>query len=217
MTSSAYMKEYKAKNKERIKELAAQYRIKNRERLRAYYRDYARKYRQNNKDKINKNNRNYRKTHLEAVRQKARAYYHVYKNINPDKLKSWRASPETLKQKYKNNTHYRLKILCSTRIRKALKGIGVQKAAKTVELIGCSIPQLKEHLEHTFTEGMSWDVFHLLHIDHIKPCCSFDLSHPDEQRKCFHYTNLRMLWASDNWVKVRKDKKLSIHSKILPW
>lgn len=37
--------------------------------------------------------------------------------------------------------------------------------------------------------------------DHINPCASFDLSNPSEQRKCFHYTNLRPLWAKENMSK----------------
>lgn len=39
------------------------------------------------------------------------------------------------------------------------------------------------------------------HIDHIVPCASFDLSKPEEQKKCFHYTNLQALWWRDNIVK----------------
>lgn len=48
---------------------------------------------------------------------------------------------------------------------------------------------------------MSWDNYGERHVDHIKPCAKFDLSKPDEQRACFHYTNLQPLWAKDNIAK----------------
>ena len=35
-------------------------------------------------------------------------------------------------------------------------------------------------------------------IDHIKPCASFDLSDPKEQKHCFFYKNLQPLWGEDN-------------------
>ena len=37
----------------------------------------------------------------------------------------------------------------------------------------------------------------------VRPCATFDLRDAEEQRRCFHYTNLQPLWAADN---VRKWK-----------
>ena len=42
------------------------------------------------------------------------------------------------------------------------------------------------------------------HIDHIKPCDSFDLSNEEDQKKCFHYTNMQPLWALENLSKSNK-------------
>ena len=76
------------------------------------------------------------------------------------------------------------------------------------DFIGCSIDELKEHLSSQFTEGMSWENYGEWHIDHIKPCASFDLSILEEQQKCFHYSNLKPLWALDNLKKGAKEMKV---------
>lgn len=52
---------------------------------------------------------------------------------------------------------------------------------------------------------MTWEKMgKLIHVDHIRPCCSFDLSKPEEQKIAFHYTNLQPLWAADNLSKGSK-------------
>lgn len=48
---------------------------------------------------------------------------------------------------------------------------------------------------------MSWYNRGQWHIDHVKPCAKFDMLDEDEQRECFHYTNLQPLWAHDNLSK----------------
>ena len=42
------------------------------------------------------------------------------------------------------------------------------------------------------------------HIDHHIPIASFNLLKEEEQKKCFHYTNLKPLWAKDNLSKGKK-------------
>ena len=92
--------------------------------------------------------------------------------------------------------------LINTAIRKQF---GV-KASRTNELIGCTVTELRQHLEDQFTNGMDWDNYgrNGWHIDHIRPCASFDLSDPYQQRQCFHYSNLQPLWEADN---IRKGAK----------
>ena len=78
-----------------------------------------------------------------------------------------------------------------------------KKLKHAKELIGCSKEELVKHLESKFDSKMSWDNYGRTgwHIDHIKPCACFDLTDIDQQKKCFNYTNLQPLWASDNCSK----------------
>lgn len=73
----------------------------------------------------------------------------------------------------------------------------------TIRLTGCSIQDLKHYLELQFQPGMTWDNYglHGWHIDHIKPCASFDLTDPEQQKECFYFTNLQPLWAKENRMK----------------
>lgn len=99
------------------------------------------------------------------------------------------------------NIEYKLKHVLKSRIRDALKKHLVNKYRNTNNLTGCTMEELKSHLENQFKEGMTWDNHGDWHIDHIKPCCSFDLTKEEEQKKCFHFTNLQPLWAKDNLSK----------------
>ena len=78
---------------------------------------------------------------------------------------------------------------------------GKSKSASTMELTGCTIEQLMAHLESQFTDGMTWENRGQWHVDHIMPCASFDLTDPEQQRACFHFTNLQPLWAGENLSK----------------
>ena len=73
-----------------------------------------------------------------------------------------------------------------------------------VQTVGCTVQELRRHLESKFTEGMSWANYGKWHLDHIMPCDSFDLFDEAQQKLCFHYSNLQPLWATDNIRKANK-------------
>jgi hypothetical protein len=106
-------------------------------------------------------------------------------------------------KKYKTDPSFRLKACLRGRIISVLKGR--IKSKPTLKLLNApNIEFVWKHLEKSFKPGMTKENHGLWHIDHIKPCSSFDLSKPEEQAKCFHYTNLQALWAYENLSKYNK-------------
>lgn len=99
------------------------------------------------------------------------------------------------------NPYYAIRHRIEVRIAEALKFASSRKSTKTAELLGCSISDYKKYLESKFLPTMSWTNRQLWHIDHIKPCSSFDLKDLQQQKICFHFTNTCPIWKSDNLQK----------------
>ena len=101
------------------------------------------------------------------------------------------------RKKYAEDLEFRISHLIRGRLYMALKAKGVRKTTSTLKLCGCSLEKLKQHIENQFYDGMSWEKKNF-HIDHMEPCVLFNLADEEEQRKCFHYTNLKPEWPSQN-------------------
>ena len=138
-----------------------------------------------------------------------------WRKKNPEKFKEhlqrYRSKPETKEKKneyrrnkYNNDIIERISKRCRQRVREM---IHKKKDGLHNELLGCSYGWLIQWLEYNFDDTMSWDNYgKIWQIDHIRPCASFDMENEDEQRKCFHWTNLAPLSVSENASK--KDKIL---------
>lgn len=100
-----------------------------------------------------------------------------------------------------------LKVRLRSRLHTAIKN--KQKSGSAVKDLGCSIEELKKHLENQFKEGMTWENWGEWHIDHIKPLNKFNLEDRNELLKAVHYTNLQPLWAKDNLLKGGKFEETS--------
>jgi hypothetical protein len=90
---------------------------------------------------------------------------------------------------------------------------GELKAAPTLEMLGCSSKIAFWFLEQQYYphpetgEEMTQENYGLTtwNYDHIMPLITFDYSDPDQQRKAFHITNCRPMWADEN--KSRPDTR----------
>jgi len=166
-------------------------------------------YREKYSDREAKRHKKYNKLNKDKISEYMHEYYVKNSkkiNIRNSKYKSSHRKEINQRLKYKRQTDIKFKILSSLRHRLNMSVINNYKSAPTKELLGCTVEFLKKHLETQFTDNMNWNNYSYYgwHIDHIKPCASFDLSKDLEQRKCFHYTNLQPLWAKDNLEKGAK-------------
>ena len=164
--------------------------------------------------------RRYRQKHRKELREKTRRY----REENPETVRGWReryketATQKSLEWQKKNRGRaneirasyvnrrekrdpvYRLLRRLRTRIWYALRA--GSKSETTIELVGCSMPELREHLEKQFKPGMTWENYGpVWHVDHRKPCAQFDFSIPSHRQECFHWTNLQPLFAGENIKK----------------
>lgn len=107
--------------------------------------------------------------------------------------------PEKLEQS-KRQKQIRTRI--ATRIVEAVRKSISQKKSGTIDLLGCKMDFFMTYIESKFLQGMTWENYgrgnDKWHLDHIEPCNIFDLTQESDQRRCFHYTNLRPLWQFDN-------------------
>tara|TARA_B110000008_G_scaffold73511_1_gene74640 strand:+ start:1396 stop:2037 length:642 start_codon:yes stop_codon:yes gene_type:complete len=180
------------------------------EKARASKKKYNRKWAQNNREKLRAAERRYR----ENNREKCNAMRRKWKQNNREKVrasqKKYSQRPEAKKrinararERRKTDPQFKLRMNLSSRLWHALKG--KNKSARTMKLVGCSIPHLMDHLEKQFLPGMTWENYGpVWHVDHMMPCDSFDLSDPEQQRRSFHYTNLQPLWGPENISKGNK-------------
>jgi endogenous inhibitor of DNA gyrase (YacG/DUF329 family) len=179
------------KNKNKIIKYHKNWYIKNKKQLNLQHK----KYDQLNKEKIALRKKNYYESNKEKIISQQKKYYKINKT---KKIKQQRIY---INNKLKTDINFKIKCYLRNRIKSAIKRNA--KRGHTLDLLGCSIKFLIKYLELRFMKDMSWHNYGLYgwHIDHIIPCASFDLSKPEEQRKCFHYTNLQPLWAFDNLSK----------------
>ena len=136
---------------------------------------------------------------------KRRANLNWYINNKNKKLtanKQWQVNnKDHYKQWFKQYSQKREQLDPSFKLRNKTRSIiwyaikKNKKHSRVIELIGCSVTELKEHLESKFKDDMTWENYGKWYVDHVIPLNVFDLSNPEEVKRACHYTNLQPLWT----------------------
>lgn len=200
MTSDAIRK--------RRREYARLWRARNAEHWRAYNRQL----RKNNPERVLAYRKAYKEKNPERIRELSRKRYSKNRDAVLARNKEWylrnrdkvvRKQSERDRTRAATDPAFKCKKMLRNRIVEVLKRQNVVKYQRTAELIGCDREFLRRWIESKFTDGMTWrnHGFNGWHIDHIRPCASFDLTDREQQKQCFHYSNLQPLWAKQNQSK----------------
>lgn len=76
---------------------------------------------------------------------------------------------------------------------------GKEKAASTLELLDMELREFQIYIRGQFRSGMTWDNYgSVWELDHVRPCASFDLTDPEQQKICFRWDNLQPLFGEEN-------------------
>jgi hypothetical protein len=180
-----------------------------------YMKEWRHKNKSYSKDYYNENKvfwQNYYETNKEILKIKQQIYIKKNKEKlierrkekNNDNFRKYQR--EYCKNKRMIDINYKIRHNLRARLTIAIKNN--QKSGSAVKDLGCSISELKIHLESLFKLGMTWENYGEWEIDHIEPLCSFDLTIRDNLLKVCKYVNLQPIWKEDHCIKSIEDLKL---------
>ena len=209
-----YGKKWRTENPEKVKEASKKWRTENPEKTK----EASKKWRTENPEKSRESYKKYRAENPE----KAKAHSKRWRIENPEHVKEytkeWRAkNPErvseqnkknlkTFRKKNRNNPNWRLHQNMRSAMSAALQGR--RKSASTMEIIGCTVEGLFEHLEscaswepwmarENYGRG-GWDA------DHIIPISKWSKNCPLQFVLCWDKSNLQPL---EHIANIRKGAK----------
>jgi hypothetical protein len=170
-------KEEERKNYDKI------YYEKNKEKILSYKKEYHQK----NQDTILKKKKDYRDKPESKLIQK------IYRQNNKEYIKS-------LQKDYRDK--HPEEVIWRNILWRAIKHLGTKKEGHTIDMLGYSATDLKNHIESLFKEGMSWINFGEWEVDHIKPVSKWSKDSLISDVNAL--SNLQPLWKEENRAKFNK-------------
>lgn len=201
-----YSKEYREKNKEKIKEQNKKYREANKEKIE--------KWREDNKEKLLSDGKKYYEQNKEQCTQRAKEYYTNNKETRLQQIKQHKINNKEQyshtrriyeKNKYHTDSVYRTMTLIRRRTRLAISKFSLKNNTSIRKMLGCDKDTLMNHLQSTgILYDSDFDIYNydssLYHIDHKKTFEDVSKGIYTLEEVC-HYTNLQILPAEINITK----------------
>jgi len=157
------------------------------------------------KDCTNKYAKEYREQNQNILKSKQQEWYNTngknwkkeYDNINKEHANT------RDREKYKNDSQYRMKKILRTRFNKTVTGKKIYSSS--LMYLGVSLEYFHKWIEYQFDENMSWtNQGTYWDIDHVLPCSNFNLEQDEDIKKCFNWKNLRPCEKKENYRKNNK-------------
>jgi len=172
-------KEYRDSHKKEISE----YRKNNKE----YFKEKGKERRLKDGDKLSESFKKYFKNNKEYFKKKKKEYSLSEKG--KETKRKWC-------NKYNsNNKHI---VLWRSLLRRTIVQLKQKKLDTTLNSLGYSAIELKEHIEKYWTEGMKWENYGDWHVDHVRSVGTFNsTSSPSEVNAL---SNLKPMWSTNRII-----------------
>jgi hypothetical protein len=155
---------------------------------------YANEWKAKNRERVAEYNKKYKAEHRDEIS----IYNTAYSLNNRDTIQQ-RSSANYLRL-YHEDPNFKVAHLLRARVRKTLNGN--IRADSALEFLGCTLDFFKAWLTYCFAEDMNFDNHgNIWHIDHTIPCSKFNFTNDSEQKICFHWSNMKPMYAVDNISK----------------
>lgn len=204
---NAYMREWKKKNREKVSEQNKKYREANREKIKTYHKEW----RDGNRDHLNERQRERYKENPQAFKERTDRYREAHQvEVRESRAKYNRENRQKRtdyeRSKRQSDPVYRFRSSFRSLISSYLRKKGYKGGKGVWEVVGCDFDAFLKYITGQFEEGMTLENYGprggCWNIDHIIPICTAETD--EDLERLNHYTNLRPMWASDNYKKSQK-------------
>lgn len=204
---NAYMRAWNAKNRAKKAERDRLYRESHKEEIKASHKAW----RDKNRERLNEQARERYKEDPQAAKARKDRYVAAhqeqvkaankrYKQENRQKATDY----ERTRRQTDPIHRFRSSFVCL--IRGYLRKKGYKGGKSTWEVVGCDFDAFLAYIRSQFSDGMTIENYGhgkgRWNIDHIVPIST--AQNDEDLERLNHYTNLRPMWATDNYRKSKK-------------
>ncbi len=114
-----------------------------------------------------------------------------------------RAAENKTRRTRREDPVFKFRTNVSSRLARAMAGEKLTKSKETEEYLGCTWEEFKEWIESQFNPSMTIENYGYKgwHLDHVRPCDSFDLNDDNQIFVAFNWANFQPLWGEENFDK----------------